>query len=60
MTREEAIKTLRRIRSAGRLPDQWDVRVAEVCADRLEDPNHLELKAIMVRHRILVASGGKQ
>lgn len=60
MTKSEAQSMLLRIVAAGRLPDQHDVRLAEVCADFLKTDEASEsLKAVRQRHRILILNRGK-
>lgn len=61
MTKSEAQSMLLRIVASGRLPDQHDVRLAEVCADVLNsDEAQNLLKAVRERHRLLVLNLGQE
>ena len=57
MNATEAKNLLRRLQTQGRLPDEWDVKVAEVCADYLHsDYGREKLREIYVRRALLVGA----
>lgn len=57
MNRDQARAMLRRIANGGRLPDQFDVRLADVCADYINDSDAIAtFLYIKQRHQILTAN----